>query len=702
LSFVTSLRPGWVVAAVSCVVLACFSCVPQPTVITCDEGFDPCDDGCVDLGLDDFNCGRCGRPCDVDQTCVAGQCMSIGVCANNNGGCSPDAFCMDIGGTAACLCAPGLTGDGIVCDPCSVCGPNDFMAAACTPTTDTVCNACTVCGVGDFASTACSATADAVCSQCSTTMCAEGTQFISQACGGTSDKVCSPCTTCGAGMYAATPCNGFTDRTCGACTANCAQCAGPGATCFVCDVGFTLSEGNCLAPVCGNAQIESGEMCDDGDNDSGDGCSSTCQVEAGSYCFGETFSTCRAGTCLIDTLTGAVTSAFVLDGAGTPSAGGTTFSQRSTIRTAADIAYPLLIEVDVVYAGNDVTFAGARGPGTRDGTAGDEPTDTLRGRLTQSTGLVELVSGTNTVEQATNGGFVPQTGVPYRVRYVDDGQTASIQWFNLTFPPENAMLAVASSFHGSGDRAFVGGGDQGNVTMSNLRVCSAPVLPVSSGLVAHYSAIPSWTVTSDMFMGVTQWQDVSGNGRHLAAAGLGPIYQPGAINLSRPGMSFAGGAQLNTAAFPLTTQATVFAVIHHKTPDTFGAIAHHGSRDNDWSMEQSGNTNDPNELHWQTNNDNVNVNLTLVSDTSYVMTGRIGSNLRYFSATAFSGTSPTPVSFTDVTQSISAGNKILYLGTSDNNEASNANIADFVYYDRELTDPERDAVIAYLLALWRP
>ena len=34
------------------------------------------------------------------------------------------------------------------------------------------------------------------------------------------------------------------------------------------------------APVCGNSIIESGEQCDDGNTDSGDGCSSTCQTEA--------------------------------------------------------------------------------------------------------------------------------------------------------------------------------------------------------------------------------------------------------------------------------------------------------------------------------------------------------------------------------------------------------------------------------------
>ncbi len=677
-------------------------CRPQPTVISCDDGLEACEEACVDINLDDANCGRCGRSCGSDETCVAGSCMSSGVCADNNGGCSPDAFCMDVGGTAACLCMPGFTGTGMDCNPCTACTPAEFMTAACTPTTDAVCTACTVCGEGNFASTACSPTADAVCSACTTT-CAEGTEYIAQACGGTSDLVCSPCTVCPMGMYASSPCTGIVDRTCAACAANCTGCFGPGSSCFACDVGFTLVQGDCVAAACGNGLIESGEDCDDGDLDPGDGCDDMCQVEAGSYCFGETFSTCRAGDCVFDSATAALGADFILDGAGTTSAAGITLSQRSTIRTAVDVAYPMMIEATVVYSGSDITYVGARGPGTRDGNAGDEPTDTLRGRLTQSSGLVQLVSGTNTIEQGTAGAFTPQTGVAYRVRYTDNGNTATVEWVNISNPSEVTFLGVQSSFHGAGDRAFVGGGDQGNVTISDIRACSAPKLPaaVTAGLAARYSAIPSWTVSTDAFNTVTQWNDISGNARHLTANGLGPIFDLGYINNVRPGMNFQGGAGLSSAAFPLTTSVTVFAVIQHNSPSQWGAIAHHGSRDNDWSMEQNG-SGDPNTLHWQTNNDNTNVDLTLTSGANYVMTGRMGGNARYFSATAFSGSSPTPVSFTDASQSITAGSKVLYVGSSDANEASNAFIGDLLYFNYALTDAERDQVIDYLSRLWRP
>jgi cysteine-rich repeat protein len=47
-------------------------------------------------------------------------------------------------------------------------------------------------------------------------------------------------------------------------------CCPPGAN--------SLTDGDC-APVCGNGIVEAGEMCDDGNTTSGDGCSSTCQIE---------------------------------------------------------------------------------------------------------------------------------------------------------------------------------------------------------------------------------------------------------------------------------------------------------------------------------------------------------------------------------------------------------------------------------------
>jgi cysteine-rich repeat protein len=454
----------------------------------------------------------------------------------------------------------------------------------------------------------------------------------------------------------------------------------------------------CVPAVCSNGVIEPGETCDDGNSFAADGCSDQCQVEPESYCFG-TPSVCRAGSCVVEPATILPLGAdFVLEGAGTPSSNGLTFTQRSTVRTSVDVEYPILVEADVVYSGADVTYAGARGVGTPLVAFADEPMNTVHGRLDGTTGTVDLVEADGSVIANTTATFTPTPGVPYRVRYVDDGLFASVEWFNLINPSEAVGLQMAASYHGAADRAFVGGGAM--TTVSNIRVCSAPTLPVTAGLVARYSAIPSWTAVRDFQQVVSQWQDLSGNGNDLLVDGTGPMFSPGLINTQRVALDFSAGARLSTAPFALTTDITVFAVVHHRVPGMWGAIAHHGSRDNDWSMEQSGDTGDSNTLHLQTNNDNVNMNLTLVPDTSYILTGRFDGNARYFSATAFVGTSPAPVSIVDASHTIAAGSKQLFVGTSDSNEPSNAFIGELVYYNRARSDAERDAVIDYLRRLW--
>lgn len=37
---------------------------------TCKPGYKNCDGKCVDLGSDEDNCGRCGRKCGKNETCV--------------------------------------------------------------------------------------------------------------------------------------------------------------------------------------------------------------------------------------------------------------------------------------------------------------------------------------------------------------------------------------------------------------------------------------------------------------------------------------------------------------------------------------------------------------------------------------------------------------------------------------------------------
>jgi len=613
---------------------------------------------------------------------------------------------------------------------CTACGSTEFLSAPCTPTTDTacttcasecaaetfevapcgpfndlMCNACTPpCAAESFEATPCGPLGDRTCTIC-TLPCAAGT-FEVAPCGPISDRMCAACTPCAATQYEVTACGGTQDTVCTSCEVGCAACTGPGPSCTSCELGFVLELGACVPvppAMCGNAVVELLEGCDDGNLNNGDGCSDLCIVEPDHYCFGEAPSLCRPGACAFEAATSLpLGPAFAIDGTATTSAAGLTFSQRSTVHTTADLSYPVVIEADVTYSAADITFVGTRGTGLRDPLAADEPTDSLRARLSTT---VELATGPGvTVIASTPATFVPTLGVPYRVRFVDDGTTAEVVWFNLTNLSEGVALAMPSSFHGGADRAFLGGGDQGGLTVANVRVCSAPSLPITAGLAAHYTAVPSWTAIRDLANKVSQWQDLSGNANHLNyldVSGVRPAFAPGLIN-GHVGLDFTGGARLITSPFELTTDVTVFAVIQHRTPAQWGAIAHHGSRDNDWSMEQSGFSGSNDVLHWQTNNDNTNVDLMLVQDTSYVMTGRFDGNARHFSATTFSGTPPAPVEIVDASHTITAGSRPLYVGSSDNNEASNAFIGELVYYSRALSDAERDVVIDYLRDNWRP
>ena len=227
-------------------------------------------------------------------------------------------------------------------------------------------------------------------------------------------------------------------------------------------------------------------------------------------------------------------------------------------------------------------------------------------------------------------------------------------------------------------------------------MCSAPKLPVTAGLAARYSAVPSWTVNRD---GASNASELAGPQRqrttpHRKRAEPGVV--PSLIN-GHAALDFAGGARLATAPFPLTTDVTVFAVIQHRTPAQWGAIAHHGNRDDDWSMEQNGGGNSD-MLHLQTNNDNTNVDVMLVDERELRHDRSVRRPRRYFSATAFGGTSPAPPrSRTSPSRSRPAASRSSSAARpTAANEASNAFIGELVYFNRALSDAERDAVIAYL------
>ena len=224
---------------------------------------------------------------------------------------------------------------------------------------------------------------------------------------------------------------------------------------------------------------------------------------------------------------------------------------------------------------------------------------------------------------------------------------------------------------------------------------TAIVPPVTNGLLAHYNArVPASVAIASG--SVSAWNDLSGHNYHLYPAGSGPVYSSMLLG-TRPGLDFSFGDRLVADSVPLSSNVSVFVAFQQRSPGQWGPIMHHGDRDSDWSLEQSG-FDYPNTsvLHWQSVNDNYNCELTFAANTNYVAVGRIDGTTRTFYAYNSSANTATSTSG----NSISPGYKTIYVGTSNIMEASNAYIGEIVYYNRALNDTERDLVVAYLRTQW--
>jgi hypothetical protein len=116
------------------------TCTTGACVLRCTRGRGDCDgnplNGCeVDLTSSSAHCGGCGVSCDANAACrineglsgvcvcnagYAGSgsaCMDVDECLTGNGGCSPNATCMNTIGGRTCTCNTAFTGNGVTCAP---------------------------------------------------------------------------------------------------------------------------------------------------------------------------------------------------------------------------------------------------------------------------------------------------------------------------------------------------------------------------------------------------------------------------------------------------------------------------------------------------------------------------------------------------------------------------------------------------------
>jgi len=273
----------------------------------CDDGNSTPGDGCSGICTVEphYVCSKPGKACTLDQTEVCGNGKLEGQEACDDGntrnkdGCSStctieDGYtCDPATGVCTLAPAPAVCGNGLVeagenCDDgnevdhdgCTACKTDSgfvcpYAGQACIPDQ--------YCGDGvleitlgedcDDGNNKPGDGCDPLCHTQAGYLCSPGA--------GAGPETCTKIWVCGNGIV--DPHEACDDKgVSGGCTASCQVVAG-----FTCSKNPTTGAGTCVpAPksVCGNAIVETGETCDDGNQASLDGCSSSCKIEAGYSC----------------------------------------------------------------------------------------------------------------------------------------------------------------------------------------------------------------------------------------------------------------------------------------------------------------------------------------------------------------------------------------------------------------------------------
>ena len=288
----------------TCVVEGGYTCTPTtvgsgPSVCTLDPvcgdgtvaGTEICDDGNVVSG------DGCSATCTIESgyKCLNGP--AAGPCTSGGPG-SVVPVCGNGIVQAGEACDDGNTTDG---DGCSVVCVVE-SGYTCTPTTvgsgPSVCTLNPVCGNGTVSGTEICDDGNVVSGDgCSATCTIEsGYKCLTGPAAG-------PCTSGGPGSVIPVCGNGIVQAGEACDDGNTTAGDGCSATCVV-ESGYSCSPTTVgsgpsictLNPVCGNGTVSGTEICDDGNTASGDGCSATCTIESGYKCLnGPAAGPCTSG-----------------------------------------------------------------------------------------------------------------------------------------------------------------------------------------------------------------------------------------------------------------------------------------------------------------------------------------------------------------------------------------------------------------------
>lgn len=240
-------------------------------------------------------------------------------------------------------------------------------------------------------------------------------------------------------------------------------------------------------------------------------------------------------------------------------------------------------------------------------------------------------------------------------------------------------------------RSLKNGNFSRSLLVGNTAYNPVPTIPTISNLFAQYDAANTSSVT--ISGGVSQWSDVSGNGRHLAQGTSSdrPTYvTPGKNGLNT--ISFDGSNdQLQTSSFTFTNPATFFFVIKMGSFASYQSVfdginnntanlnANNDSSINKFAFYSDG---------WET------VQLTGLSlntwyRTTWVFNG--GSSLAYIN-------DGSAVTWSDGNLSNIGGFR---LGEGDGGgEHANMELGEFIVYNRALNSTERGQINSYLSTKW--
>jgi len=264
---------------------------------------------------------------------------------------------------------------------------------------------------------------------------------------------------------------------------------------------------------------------------------------------------------------------------------------------------------------------------------------------------------------------------------------------NVSSPTSSSKASAPAS--SSNASAPASSSNASTITTLAPTTTKAPIKFTTTGLLAHYDATISSSYDKSG-SNVTRWNDLTGNGFTLVNNGTGPTLTTIQSNgLNNAAFNFNSGLGMTCSIVPLVSNITIFMVINYNTAImTWGNFMHHGDRDRDWSLESYPNNTS---VHFQSNNDNSTNELKCLNNKNYILIGRITGNLREL--WAYSDTeSPQKTSATSVT--IAPGNKPIFVGKSNINEACNSVIGEILYYNQSISIDDFNTNLSYLQQKW--